>query len=154
MFGKPHIKKNCLSYDWTIIENDHFPQSTGWWNPFATCRPILGYNKILAKQYQKYTKWLLYQALNTAVRERIDPWSLHDFELARWRGAREPFEIFETCWQDLNLNLTLFSWADRMGLIEPIKSQYFSPPTFINSIMRQSTDCNKMWFRSYWLTQC
>ena len=69
------------------------------------------------------------------------------------RGAREPFEIFETCWQDLSLNLTLFSWADRVGLIEPIKSQYFSPQTFIISIMRQSTDCNKMWFRSYWLTQ-
>ena len=64
--------------------------------------------------------------------------------LARWRGAKESFEIFETCWQDLSLNLTLFSWAERVGLIEPIKSQYFSPLTFINSIMRQSTDCNKM----------
>ena len=51
---------------------------------------------------------------------------IHDrsmiLRLARWRGDRESLEIFETCWQDLNLRLTLFSWAERVGLIEPIKS--------------------------------
>ena len=58
--------------------------------------PVLveAYDKILAKHNQKYTKWPWYQTLNTIVRERIDPWSLHDFEtisVARRQRARRFF---------------------------------------------------------------
>ena len=31
--------------------------------------------------------------------------------LSRWRGDREQDDFFETCWQDLNLRLTHFSWV-------------------------------------------
>ena len=45
------------------------------WEIFYRYRSVLVevYDKNLAKNYQKYTTWFLYQALNTAVRERIDP---------------------------------------------------------------------------------